>query len=1120
MNAPRLSSVVFLSVVALLWLARSGVAAEPTAQLREESLVIPTYEVGPPEHNPVFYSGRSYQGAKGPVYPYPLFDKLTDKRIDKAYRTLYLENPYVQFSILPEIGGRIFTGCDKTNGYDFIYRQHVVKPALIGMIGAWISGGVEWNIPHHHRASTFSTIDCTTESHPDGSKTIWVGETELRHRMKWIVGMTLRPDRSYLEVTVKLFNRTPLPHSMLYFANIAVHANEDYQVCFPPGTMFGTQHAKREFVHWPIGREVYGGLDRSGVDLSWWKNHPSPASIFAWNYEDDFFGGYDHGRKAGIAVVADHHVAPGKKFFLWGNGPEGRLWDKILTDSDGPYLELMAGGYSDNQPDYSWCQPYETKVLKQYWYPTRELGGLKNANLDAAVNLDIDPAGTARMALNATTEFRDARVSLEGRGRALFEKTMDIGPEKPFVEQVKLPAGMKPEEVRVALRDASGRELIAYQPQPLQDLPVPEPVTPPPPPKEIKTNEELYLAGLRLEQFHNPALEPYPYYEEALHRDPGDSRANTALGILKCKRALYAEAEAHLKAAVARITKNYTRPMDTEALYYLGIVLRAQGKDADAVDTFERAAWSPPWYSAANQALAEMASHRGEFEASLVHVDRAISGNTSNPELWDLKAAVLRRLGRLEDARTAAAAALALDPLDFWALNEQVLCHEPNASAGARAEELQSLTNLMRGECQSYLELAVDYANCGMYDDAIDVLHRYLKTVTDKELADPMVHYHLGWFYERSNEPAKSREHYRLAAEAPPKYCLPFRLESIEVLQSAIAANPEDARAPYYLGNLLYDLQPDRAIAAWERSRELDPTFATVHRNLGLAYSQTRRDLAQALASLEKAVACNPRDPKLYAELDTVYEASGTDPEKRYELLSKNHEVVVQRDDALLREIRLDALLGHFDRALNLIENHHFHSWEGEGGVHGVYADAHLGRARRHLAAQRYPEALQDCEAALEYPENLESARARRGGREVQIYCVMGQSLAAMGDPSRARQAFEKAVSAWSDRSEPHLRYWYGVACRALGEEARAGEAFAALEREGREMLESGPAVDFFSKFGGQRSKIAHEAAAHYLLGLGYLGQSKPAEAKREFAEAMRIDPSNIGARWMFEETQ
>src|ERR1019366_5148410 len=252
----------------------ASAASEPGVKVWEENIVIPTYLAGDPEPNPMFFFGRSSQGAQGPVYPYPMYDTLTARKVDKTYRMVRLENEYIRIGILPEIGGRIFEGVDKTNNYNFIYRQHVIKPALIGLIGAWISGGLEWNIPHHHRASTFLPVQYRTEANADGSKTVWVGELEVRQRMRWAVGYTLRPGSSVLECSVRIINRTPLPYSMLCFANVAVNANDDYQIIFPPDTQWVTYHAKREFSQWPISHQRYSGADfTAGVDVSWYKNH-------------------------------------------------------------------------------------------------------------------------------------------------------------------------------------------------------------------------------------------------------------------------------------------------------------------------------------------------------------------------------------------------------------------------------------------------------------------------------------------------------------------------------------------------------------------------------------------------------------------------------------------------------------------------------------------------------------------------------------------------------------------------------------------------------------------------------------------------------------------------------
>ena len=266
------------------------------------------------------------------------------------------------------------------------------------MLGAWISGGIEWNVFHHHRASSFSPVDYALQENPDGSVTAWIGEIEIRHRMKWRLGITVFPGRSYIEAKLVPYNRSPFLHSMLYFANAGVHANDDYQVVFPPSTEWVTQHAKAEYAAWPIAHENYNHVDftaqgrefgTDGVDISRWKNNIQWISFFAYNYEDDWVAGYDHGKKAGTLVLGNHHVAPGKKFWTWGSGDHGQVWDKLLTDSDGPELELMAGGYSDNEPDYSWLQPHRSKEVSHYFYPLREIGSLKNANLEAAVGLEV-----------------------------------------------------------------------------------------------------------------------------------------------------------------------------------------------------------------------------------------------------------------------------------------------------------------------------------------------------------------------------------------------------------------------------------------------------------------------------------------------------------------------------------------------------------------------------------------------------------------------------------------------------------------------------------------------------------------------------------------------------------
>jgi len=1085
--------------------------AQTKARVWEEPLVLPTYSVNAPDHNPRFYAGRAYQGAQGRVYPYAMIDDLTDNRVDKTYRAVYLENEYIKVCILPELGGRVLSAVDKTNNYDFFYKQTVIKPALIGMIGAWISGGIEWNFPHHHRPTVFMPVDYTFENHPDGSATAWIGEMEIRHRMRWTVGLTVYPGKSYLEATLRPINRTPFIQSFLFFANAGTHANQNYQVFFPPSTEYVTYHGKNQFAHWPFSDEVFNEIDYSqGADLSWWKSHPEWTSMFAWNYRDDFFAGYDHGKQAGTVSVANHHVAPGKKFWEWSAGTRGVLWDHILTEKDGPELELMTGAYSDNQPDYSWLQPLESKNVRFYWFPIRELGGVRYATLEGALNLELKAGGKGRIAVNTVSARRGATVSVKVGEKELYSRKIDISPAQPFSAEVDLPAGTRAEDVRVSVNDAEGRELLAYQEKKKPGEPMPDPVKPPPAPSEIKTVEELYYAGLRLEQFYNPALEPDAYYEEALRRDPDDSRVNLALGIRNFKRGLFEDAERKFRTALKRPTGRFTSPRDGEALYYLGLVLRFQGKDREAVEPLYKSTWSYAFHTAAYHQLAEISVREGRLDEALDHVDRALATNQWSGKTVDLKAALLRRVGRPAEALELTNAILRDDPLDFLAGYENYLAKKALKSADAD-EQLKRLQMLMRDDVQSYLELGVDYGHAGFWDDAIAVLSLLPRSASREPVGVAILDYYLGYFWGEKGDRAKQLEFFRKAASDSPRYVFPFRLESIPVLKKAEEINPQDARAPYYLGNLLFDEQPAAAMKEWEKSRALDPRFATVHRNLAIAYQQVERDVQKAVTSIEKAVELDPSDARLFFELDALYERAGTAHSKRIEILEKNRATVEKRDDAASRLVLLYVQTGRYDEAARLLADRHFNVWEGSLGLRGAYEDVHLLKGLSRFRDKDYRGALADYQKALEFPLNLENAWPYRGGRMPVIYYFIGTAYEASGDAQKAKDSYTKAVEAKQREEWSDLRYYEALALKKLGAADKAETLLSGLMNFAS--VEPGSGVDFFSKFGEREPLNVRQARLHYLRGLVYQGRGNAAAAKSEFEKALALDVNQLWAR-------
>ncbi|MBQ7195736.1 MAG: DUF5107 domain-containing protein, partial [Bacteroidales bacterium] len=410
-----------LIIIALAVLCGSSALQAQGVKAYEGKITLPTYLLDPAEKAPIFERDWSYQRAKRSVYPYPLNDNMTRNRQDVTYDCLYMENEYVELCIIPEIGGRLMYAIDKTNGYDIFYHNHVVKPANVGMTGAWISGGVEWNMFHHHRQTSHIPCDWKIVDNGDGSKTIWVGETEYRHRMQWAIGVTLYPGKSYMEISGRMMNGTQNSNSMLYWSNVSTLVDENYQICLPQSTEFVTFHCKNWFAHWPITHETFNGMEfyKDGIDASWWKNHYMSNSMFVYDQKADFVGGYDHGRHAGTMLTGNHNIIKGGKFWLWGPNSE---WDtKILTDNSGHYIELMVGAYSDNQPDYNWNMPYETKEFSQYWYGIRDIEGVKAGNRHAAMNMDMTAPGEVLVGVNTTEKMKGLQLGLLRGGHVLAE---------------------------------------------------------------------------------------------------------------------------------------------------------------------------------------------------------------------------------------------------------------------------------------------------------------------------------------------------------------------------------------------------------------------------------------------------------------------------------------------------------------------------------------------------------------------------------------------------------------------------------------------------------------------------------------------------------------------------
>ncbi|HBE78992.1 MAG TPA: DUF5107 domain-containing protein [Firmicutes bacterium] len=1093
----------------------------------EQNVVIPTYPVGEPDKNPMFLEKRVYQGSSGKVYPFPVIDRIMDEKVEKSYRAVFLENEYLQIMILPELGGRIQRALDKTNHYDFVYYNQVIKPALVGLAGPWISGGIEFNWPQHHRPSTYSPVDYTLKENADGSKTVWVSEIDQMFGTKGMAGFTLYPGRAYLEIKAQLYNRTSEPQTFLWWANPAVAVNDDTQSVFPPDVHAVFDHGKRDVSKFPIATGTYYKVDYSaGVDISRYKNIPVPTSYMAYHSDFDFVGGYDHGKKAGLLHVADHQVSPGKKQWTWGCGDFGQAWDRNLTDEDGPYIELMTGVFTDNQPDFTWLNPYEEKSFTQYFMPYKNIGMVKNATVDAAVNLEVS-GGNVQVMVYATAVFKNAQIELKGKKSIYIKEIREISPENVFTAEVRLSKDDQETDLNLTVKDNSGRVLIAYTPVENRDEPIPQPAKAILAPQELTNAEALYLAGLHLEQYRHATYEPETYYLEGLRRDPGDIRINNAYGSLLFRRGQFQKSEIYFRQAIKTASRHNTNPYDGEPYYNLGLSLKMQGRMDEAYEAFYKASWNGAMQDCGYFNLAKIASSKGQYYSALEHIEKSLARNYRNYTARNLKTALYRKIKSFDRAKQFALETVNFDILDFGARNELFLIYKATGETVKVDRAFRELQRLMRDNVNNYLELSFDYADAGMFAEAVDVLQNLIVDQKANQDMNPMVYYYMGWYLEKLGHQNQALDFYRRGAAAKPDYCFPNKLQDILVLTSAQKINPGDAKAFYYLGNLWYDRkQYSEAIECWEKSKQLDSHYPTVHRNLALAYYNQLKEPRKAKEALERAFQLNQNDARVFLELDQLYKKINVAPGERLQSFEKYLNLVEIRDDLYVEYITLLNMTGQYEKAKALTLKRKFHPWEGgEGKITTQYVYANLEIGKKYLAQKNYHAAVATFKEAKTYPLNLGEGKLF-GVQENHLNYYFGCAYQGLGDMEKAEEYFSKASIGLDEPTSamfyndqpPEMIFYQGLALMKLGRSEQAGEKFTKLIRYGEEHLSAHITIDYFAVSlpdflifdeDLDRKNLVH---CHYLMALGYLGLGEIDKAKEEFKQVLKLDNNHMGA--------
>lgn len=1021
----------------------------PVEAIREP-LILPTYGLGKPEKNPLFFEKRVYQGSCGKVYPVPFIDKVFDTPEPMTYDSVRLENDYVRLVMLPEIGGRIFLGQDKANDdYDFFYRQDVIKPALVGLAGPWISGGVEFNWPQHHRPGTFMPTDVHLEESEDGSHTVWLSEHDPLNRMKGMHGICMQPGSALVELKARLFNRTPFTQTFLWWANVAAKVHGNFQSFFPPDVHYVADHAVRAQSSFPVANNPYYGVDyaaKTGAnDLSWYRNIQVPTSYMVCDTNFDFFGGYDYDAGGGFIHVANKHVAPGKKQWTWGDHEFGWAWDRELTDDGGPYVELMAGVFTDNQPDFSYLLPYETKTFSQFWWPYQKIGPVQNATKDAAVRLVLNEDGTLDLGAVVSRKLDGARIVLRDGDKILIDERVDLSPESPWQNKSLRFSGDS-----LSTLELSVEGFVSYRPVDVSKLERDrELAKEPPAPEEIETLEELFLTAEHLEQYRHPTRYPELYWDEALRRDPSDARTNIALGRRELSRGSLGEAARHFEIAIRRLTMRHPNPCTGEAHYFLGLARRFQRDFSAAYAAFYKAVWNYEWRGAAYYELAMLDCRKNDWSSALDHCEAALDTNRQNNKAHVLKALVLKKLGR--DGVAVLNQLLEIDPLDHWARHA--------------SGDFKSFLEKSRNDAQTVVDVAYDYADAGFIEDAIVLLElHHSNEVSPVAVPNPlqisqMTRYLLAWLRNDAAELEKARS-------LTPDYFFPSRLHDQIVLEWAMRQAGVDGNAAYALGNYYYDKKRhEDAITAWEQV----PAFATVSRNLGIAYWNVRRDGEAAREAYVKALELYPADARIFAEYDQLRAKLGDSAEDRLRSLLANPQLVAERDDSTVALTELYNATGQSEKALEILNQRRFHPWEGgEGKVLRQYTSARLLLGQKALEAGDAAASLGHFELALRPPQNLgEAYHLLQAKADVNYWT--GKALRTLGRENEAAASFEASANECGDfqamavTKHSELSYYRGLSLIELGRSADAKALFEDFKEFANKEMKSKASIDYFA---------------------------------------------------------
>lgn len=982
----------------------AAIPARSQVRVWQGTLTLPVSEEGNPDPNPPF----DQQATTRFNYPYTLREKLTGERRKHDLRAIYLENEYLKCSVLPDIGGHVYTCIDKISGQPMFYANQSLKKAEIGYRGAWAAFGVEFNFPVSHNWMSMSPVDFSYAKNNDGSASVTVGNIDRVYCMEWSVELVLRPGSTVLEQHVRLSNRNDIRQRFYWWSNAGVRIWDDSHIQYP--MRYAAEHGFAAIEKWPI--------DAQGKDLSIIKNQTDgPVSMFVHGSREDFMGIWNPHSNSGTAHFARYDELPAKKIWSWGVDADGLDWRNALSDDNSAYAEVQ-GGLFRNQETYAFLQPRQHISFTEYWMPVRELGGISRANLAAVAYLDRKSDSLA-VSLNANQKFPDATLRILDGTKVLLSEKQNLSPDKTWTKSVPLPDSTR--KCTFELRSKDGTALLTQTegeyawtddsniklgPQPNYVIP----------PENSRTEDDWLQAGDDRE-LNGDKLAALAIYTAALKKFPTSFELQKATGRLLVSLKRLEDAEPLLAAAHARNTT------DGEVSYYQGLALEAIGKGPEALDAYQAAMRSPEHRAAAALRIAEYQSRHKNFEAAQKLIAESLAAAPDDLRAQELQVALTSASGDTQSATKQA----------------QLLLQKFPNSAFLREEAGTPDLAHLSADPYRVTKIAGEYIRLGLYSNAIKVLSRtYPRVPADQHEPgiglpqdNPLVIYLLGYAREKFGDSAASAADFARASKLSTLYVFPSTNEDRAALESAIRSNPNDPTAHYLLGTFYFArAMTTEALREWNAARDLHAKIPALDASLGWALLHETLDTNKALSVFEDGIANDPKNAVNYSGAITALAILGQPAAQRVQILERYPDPK-SMPTALVYELALNkAEAADFSGATSLFHDRFFGREEGGTNVRQVWIEAKLEQIQSLGKTGHCKEALAEAAAigkpvaGLDFTQNgldpfLNSARTKYLLADAQNSC--GEKSEALAQFEQLAAETELSNLVWAHQAAKHL---------------------------------------------------------------------------------------------------